>query len=77
MSTGAAEVLRDLRYSHTMACDPRVFCVASFEDSTQNTRCLAGPASRAGADATGNPIGKVSAEMASDKPSEATSAMTP
>jgi len=73
--TTTSAVLRDLCYGVTVAQDPRV--QHGFEDSTHNACCLLGPKSRAGADATGNPIGKLSESVAAAEPFIANTAMKP
>lgn len=67
--------LRDLCYGRTVAEDDRV--KHGFEDSTHNACCLLGYKSRAGADATGNPIGKLSESVSASEPFVAKSAMKP
>lgn len=71
----ASTILRDLCYGRTVAQDSRV--KHGFEDSTHNACCLLGPKTRAGADATGNPIGKLSESVTASEPFLAASAMKP
>ena len=71
--TDGAEVLRALCYGRGNAQNPAV--QHGFTDDTHNACCLLGSRSRAGADATGNPIGKLAEEVAGA--TRAPGAMTP
>lgn len=70
-----AALFRELCYGRTGATDPRV--QHGFEDATHNACCLLGPKTRKGADATGNPIGKLSADIDALDPDVVPSAMKP
>jgi len=70
-----AAVLRDLCFGTKVAQNPRV--QHGFTDATHNACCLLGPATRAGADQTGNEIGDLAASVREKVPFLASQAMTP